>query len=979
MSGATPAISGLYRLPIGGDGAAVLARGLIERLGDAPPEALARVEIWLNTRRAARRLTEQLAPPGGPPRLLPRIRLIPDLMRDPALALEPPMPIEPLRRRLLLARLVRALIEGAPGLAPAASAFDIADALAALLDELQMAGTDPAAIAALDLGEHAQHWQHSRAFLDILVEAWPALRAEAASGAPDPEVQQRRAVAALAASWQAAPPDHPVIVAGSTGSRATTRQLMQAVLDLPSGALVLPGLDPDLPAGVWEQLGPDHPQSALAQVLVATAADPAAIAPWCPTAEPPSEPRNRLISLALRPAPVTDQWLEEAPARAVEVGQATARMTLLTAPTAREEAAAIAWRLRTAAEDGQQAALVTPDRTLARRVTAALARWRIVPDDSAGRPLGQTPPGVFLRLVATAIGRPAEAATLLALLKHPLAGGVGEVRGRHLGHLRRFERDILRGRAPQIAWRSVEAWAAKDAARLPWAEHLAAALSPLEHLGRASLTDMAAHHRAAAEALSRGLGPDLPLWDKAAGEEAERLLANLAEVSDAAGPLTPVDYRALLETMLADRQVRQEAFRPHPGIAILGLLEARMQSADLVILAGLNDGIWPVMPAADPWLSRTMRSALALPPAEQQIGLSAHDFQQASAAAEVVLSRSLRDDDGPTVASRWLVRLENLIGGLGPEGAAALEEMQARGARLLAEAVALERPAERIAAAGRPAPRPPAAARPRALSVTAVETLIRDPYAIYARHILGLRPLPSPGRQADPLARGEALHRIMARFALAAEDGTDLRQALETAAEVELAEVPWAAARRFWQARIADIADTLLAGEAERRARGRPLGVEVTGAREIPTLGFTLTARADRIDRSPAGTLAIYDYKSGTPPTKKQVSAFAKQLPLEASMAEAGGFTDIDPAPVGHLEFIGLNRAAATMRLDMEDQDITAIWAEFTRLIAAFADPGTAYPARARAEYIAYAGDYDHLARRGEWDDGDAAAVEDVG
>jgi ATP-dependent helicase/nuclease subunit B len=772
-----------------------------------------------------------------------------------------------------------------------------------------------------------------------------------------------------------------VIVAGSTGSRAPTRAFMAAVARLPQGALVLPGLDQDLPPAVWDRLAAgddgacDHPQHAFRTLADALGFDPAGLPAWT-EAQPPPPARTALIGLALRPAPVTDQWRAEAPALVPALPAATARLTWLEAPSAREEADAIALILRAAAETGTPAALVTPDRTLARRVTARLARWSITPDDSAGRPLGLTPPGVLLSLLA---GIPAErlaAETLLALLKHPLTASAPGARGDHLRHTRALETGPLAGAPPLVDWPALAAWAATRDGAAAWLAWLRATLAAPLPAEPAPLAALVAAHRAAAEALAAGphRSAGHALWDRDAGKAALALLVEIEEAGDASGPLAPTEYRALLGSLLASRQVPEEAAIPHPGIAIWGTLEARIQTARRVVLAGLNEGTWPGPPAPDPWLSRPLRRALGLPAPETLIGLSAHDFTQAAAAESVVLSRATRDAEAPTVPSRWLLRLENLLGGMGAPGREALAAARDRGERWLSLARSFDRP-DPAPPARRPAPVPPAAARPRRLSVSDVETLVRDPYAVYARRVLRLRRLDPPGREADALARGTALHAILEAFLEATPDALpdDAAAILADEAARILAAVPWPAVRAVWSARLTRVAPWLVATEAQRRVRARPLAREVAGRLVLARPDVTLSARADRIDRTPAGAYAIYDYKSGSLPSEKQLAAFHLQLPLEAAIARAGGFEALPAAPAAHLELIGLGRGEARA-IDPDLAEPTL--ARLASLLSHYLDGDAGFTARLRPQRLAFAGDYDHLARLGEWSDGDPAPPE---
>ncbi|MHA1127624.1 MAG: PD-(D/E)XK nuclease family protein, partial [Alphaproteobacteria bacterium] len=432
-------------------------------------------------------------------------------------------------------------------------------------------------------------------------------------------------------------------------------------------------------------------------------------------------------------------------------------------------------------------------------------------------------------------------------------------------------------------------------------------------------------------------------------------------------------------SVLNNGEVREEAYLPHPNIAIMGTLEARVQSADLVILGGMNEGIWPSSPQPDPWMSRDMRRQIGLPLPERQIGLSAHDFQQAIAANEVVISRAIRDGEAPTVASRWVIRLLNLLEGLGEDGKEALADMRARGEGLLAFAVAMNTPEAEVAPAMRPSPSPPISTRPDKLSVTRIETLIRDPYAIYADKVLRLRALDPPGKEADARERGNAMHNVMEAFLERTKVGLpdDAREVfLSVGREILEAEVPWPSTRRLWLARLEKIADWFIAGEKIRRERANPLAMEHMGTRKMG--GFTLTAKADRIDQLSDGSLAIYDYKSGGLPTGPQIKKFAVQLPLEGAIASAGGFQDIAATKVSHLELIGLGGGGKLMTLDFSDDEAVEVWENLSSLIQAFGSTDLGYTARSRPENITYASDYDHLSRFGEWQDGDAFETESV-
>ena len=460
------------------------------------------------------------------------------------------------------------------------------------------------------------------------------------------------------------------------------------------------------------------------------------------------------------------------------------------------------------------------------------------------------------------------------------------------------------------------------------------------------------------------------------------MLDNLAIHAAAAPPMTARDFADLLHGELQALALRGDP-GADPRVRIRGPREARTESHGTVILAGLNEGGWPQPPAPDPWLSRPMRLAAGLTLPERQIGLSAHDFQQGIGADRVILTRARRDAEAETIPSRWLNRLVNLMSGL-PEqhGPQALAGMRDRGRRWLALAEALARPRMRLPAAARPSPIPPAPAL-HELSVTEIATLIRDPYAIYARRILRLRPLDPLHSGPDAALRGQVLHRIVEEMLKETPDpaaGTDALAArlAGIAAQVLAEQVPWPAARAFWQARIARIAGQIAEDELARRAGGDlPVLIEQSGRAGLPGMGFTLTARPDRIDRTTDGRIHVYDYKSGAPPTQKQIEAFDKQLPLTAALVARGGFDGLGPIEVAGVSYIQLGGTGETHPRDLPDPGET--WDRLTDLIAGYLSGSLGFTALRAPETRDATGDYAHLARFGEWDLTAPAAPAPVG
>ena len=944
-----------------------LVDGLRLRMADFPPEAMARVHLIVNTRRMARRVRDIFD--AGPPALLPRISLLTDLGETSALGSIPPA-ISPLRRRLEITQLVARLLDSQPDLAARASLYDLADSLADLLDEMEGEGVPPDAIDALDVSDQSGHWNRAKTFIGITRTFF-----DNAEAGLDQQARQRRVILSLIDHWKTAPPDHPIILAGSTGSRGTTLQLMQAVAGLPQGAVVLPGFDFDLPNHVWDrlqdggQLGlEDHPQYRFLQLMHTLDLGAGDVRNWHDT-HAPNPGRNRALSLALRPAPVTHAWLTEGPGL-TDLPDAFADVTLIEAPSPRAEAQAIALRLRQAAESGQRAALITPDRMLTRQVSAALSRWNILPDDSAGTPLQLSPPGRFLRHVAQLFQRRLTTDQLLTLLKHPLTHS-GSDRGPHLLMTRELELYLRKTGHPFPDAATVQAWAAQQENVLPgWADWVIDCFVDQDVTQPRHLSDWVTHQVTCAEKVAGAGEGSGGLWDQKAGREARQMMDRLTADAAHGGEMAAADFGDLLGALLSREEVRDRD-APHPQIMIWGTLEARVQGADLLILGGLNEGTWPEPAKPDPWLNRKMRAEAGLLMSDRRIGLSAHDFQQAIGAPEVWLTRAIRSDDAQTVPSRWVNRLTNMLAGLPDEnGQQALEGMRKRGRGWLDWVAQLD-DAPPIDPAPRPSPRPPVAARPARLSVTEIKRLIRDPYAIYARHVLRLRPLDPVVRLPDPRIKGIVVHDLLDRFIRAVDAGSttlDRDGFLSMASDSLTQSIPWPTARIMWMGQLARVADWFVDQEVRRRQTAQRLGSEVTGHRDIQNLGFTLTARADRIDQTGTGDLIIYDYKTGQPPTQPQQKKFDKQLLLTAAMAEDGAFRDIPANPVSQAVFIGLG-ASREVPAPLVDEPPSKVWDEFCELIAAYRNPTTGYTARRMLEKDTDAGDYDQLARYGEWDD----------
>jgi ATP-dependent helicase/nuclease subunit B len=965
----------LYTIPSSANFAETLANGLVARIG-SDPLALSRATIYLPTRRAARSFGDAFARVLGGAALLPSFRPLGDVDEDELLldgsaeefALEPAMPRE--RRRLILAALIRQwrATRGEETLSFLQSTA-MADSLGSLLDEVETQGADLDKLHDLVPGALAEHWAEVRDFLAILKTQWPQqLDAHRMMNAAE---RRNRAIARLSQRLKEARPERPVIAAGSTGSIPATADLIAAIAQLPDGAVVLPGLDRDLDKESWARIAddPGHPQFGLRQLLARLGAERDDVEDW--QAVPPS-PRESLLRETLRPAPTTDAWRALAETGADDMKKGIAGLSLVEAADPTEEARTIALLLRRALETKDKtAALVTPDRALARRVSAEFGRFAVEIDDSAGRPLADTAAGAFLCLLADAADQKFAPVPLLALIKHPLAA-MGMDPADFRAHARRLDL-ALRGPRPDagldgIARRIPE----NESAFAKWWNAVARLLRPLERMvaeKEADLGALLAAHVEAAEALALDGKREQALWRGDSGTAAAELIAKLLDAADGVPRIETSAYAPFFRMSTEEVSVRPP-YNRHPRLAILGPLEARLQRFDLVVLGGLNEGRWPRQAEPDPWLSRPMRKAIGLEAPERAIGLSAHDFATLAAAPEVVLTRALKNEGTPTVASRWLQRLKQLARGLAIEPALETSNDVLAVARALAE----PGPVKRIE---RPAPKPPRVARPRTLSFTEIETWLRDPYAIYAKRVLGLEKLDPLDAVVGPPDRGSAIHKALEIFLEdfpdeLPEKATEALLRIATEAFLERSVPP--ATRALWEPRFFYAAVAFVREERLRRAQIARSIVEVRGTL---TLGegeeaWTLRGRADRIDLMKDGTAIVIDYKTGAPPTDKQVKTLVSpQLPLEAAMLQAGGFEGLGRIrPSGLLYVrIGGSKAPADFRLvDVDASDIAAeALARLSARIAIFDDEETPYRPRVMPYRTDSVGDYDHLARVKEW------------
>ncbi|MTI17802.1 double-strand break repair protein AddB [Rhodobacteraceae bacterium RKSG542] len=990
------------------------------------PLALADVTIYVPTRRAARTLPDILrAQMGARATLLPKILPLGDVDEDEhivsakpdGLALPPALSL--MERRLAMTRLVWAWkghlrqnlldpdkvdISAIP--ASAADAAWLAGDLITLMDEVQTEEADWKELESLAPDNHAQYWQVTLEFLKIVTEQWPAFLTQL--GVMDPKARRSALIRREAERLRQMKPRGPVIVAGATGSVPATTELLKAVLELEQGAIVLPGLDRQMDDVAWHALGQKssdtqiagHPQHSLYKLLTNVNVRREDVVELGECKNEALVARSRIINEALRPAETTDAWQAYFNSALKEQREeAFADVKLVQAKSDAEEALALALCLREAIEDDKKVALITPDRKLSRRVASELTRWGIIVDDTAGRPLEHTPPTVLALLAAKLALSGLEPVDLLALLKHPLTRfglSLKQVRAA----ARSLERGVLRGPRARAGisglkeavaaarataetkhtprWKKlVEAdWLAVD----DLLERLEQALAPLEELltihGEIPIAQLVnAHTECLMRITAEEEGGNAEYFRGENGEALAQVLTELIDANETGLCIPALEWPAVFAALISGSAVRPR--KPaDPRIHLLGPMEARLQHYDRVILSGLNEGTWPQRTRNSPWLNRPMKTQIGLEPPERRVGSAAHDFLSMTGMPEVILSRSERVDGSPTVASRWLQRILTLAG---PDVA---KRMRHDGNYYTELANALDRMETAVRPAKRPEPKPPLAARPRQLSVTAIETLIRDPYAIYARRVLNLDEVEPIGGEPGVADKGTIIHDALANFLenwTGPFDETAERALLEEGGRLFRPLDAFPEIRALWWPRFERIAKEFIAFERRYQDQIAERFLEVAGGAEMkrPDYSFRLTGRADRIDAMKDGTLRVIDYKTGMPPSLAQVeSLLSPQLPLEVAMIRRAGFENVPPEdPVSELLYVQLSggrKALVEHSREPKDHDIADLgeeaWNRLEKLVAAYENPEKGYLSRARVlKERQWHEPYDHLARVQEW------------
>ncbi len=991
----------IYTIPASVSFVNNLATGLLKET-KSTPERLGSYLILLPTRRACRSLQEAfLHQTNGTPIILPKLQAFGDIDAEELsiattgkIEIDIPPAMPPLKRQILLAHTIAKLPDFTKGVQ---QDMALARALGQLMDQIHTEGLDLKSLPHLvDRDAFAKHWQITVDFLKILSEHWPNVLKE--NSAVDLADRRNRLILSLNEHWEKTPPSFPIIAAGSTGSIPSTAKLLKTISMLPKGAVILPGLDQILPCEAWDDIQEGHPQETLKELLsyLEITREEVKLWPHIVTRTDNGKARESLISHVMTPAECTDNWqkTQQSTSEKDKTEQTLKQVKRYDCATPQDEAQLIAILLRETLEDKTKtAALITPDRKLARRVAMTCRRWGIELNDSGGAPLSETPLGTYMRLCAQAALENIKPSSFLSLLKHSHAQGAGFNNYRRA--VRALDHDLLRGALPENGFNGLqerfqnyiqdeEGYHKPSPEILELINHLKPIMTPFiekmtnglhdfssllkEHIHFAE--QMASSHKTNANKQSG----EENLWQGEEGEATASFLSELLQQATHIPRLNGRDYLAILSQLISTVTIRPR-FGTHPRLMILGQLEARLIQADRIILSGLNEGSWPPDPGHDPWMSRPMRKSFGLPAPERSITLAAHDFSQGFCNAEIFLTRAARINGVPSVPARWLQRLDTFLQAINIDPLIIRQETHQQ------YSTALDKH-ETTKPIKRPAPKPAIDIRPNKLSVTKIETWLKDPYAIYAQKILRLHKIDPLEKKPDAATRGTILHNILEDFTkkYPRDIPDEARNTFITLARNALEKQGEDITQHsFWMPRIIRLADWLIPHEQKWREKAQFTKAEAEGSLTLKTKltqPFTITARADRIDKMKSGGSIIIDYKSGGAYSKKKMaSGELPQLPLEALILKEGGFTKNGIPPqdvnnIGYWTLTGSNPAGKITALEdpqKVENSIELAEQGLLNLIRVFERKETPYYAIPCLDNPPRFNDYEYLERVKEW------------
>lgn len=961
-----------------------LAEHFFEQYTNAP-EKLAEVLFLLPSRRACKNLQEAFVRINGrQPTILPKIKPIFDTEEediclcdgsDIELKISPEIP--PFYRQLVFTKMILATPDKwGLGDISTAQAYALAQNLAYLIDLTDENDLDINNIKNIVRSEYAEHWQEILQLLAIITFHWPQiLEQEKLSDSVKRRILMLREQLKM---WHSEPPANKIVIAGTTAGFPIIKELIKTVSELNDGEVFLYGLDMYLSDDDWQKIDENHPQFELKELLDflhlkrcdVTSADSLKLSS-----------KQRFVSEIMRPASSTREWQKIVHNKFAD--DTFDFLKIINCDDLRQEAYAISLIMRETLEtEGKTVALVTSDRNLSRRVISELKRWNIIADDSSGKPLHLSPLGIYLRLIVNVLEQNFSQVSVLALLKHPftkcgLKADEYKIKVYHI----------------EQKWRNDKKAETLTADEENLLNSLYGALQPLQEYYSAPMLNFAQmfeEHIKTAEKLADtdNKTGDKLIWRKEDGLAMAKFVAEFLERSQILGAIPSNDYAKLLTAILAEQTVRVQ-FGQHPRIKIMGPIEARLQNFDVTIIGEVNEGIWPPAAQADMWMSRPMKKDFGLPLPERAIGICAADFAHLLYGKEVYITRAEKLNGAPSSKSRWLLRLETVLAANYADSPVKeiksaysfiYDKKYSKWAKNLERANAEEIMKNKISS---PTPKPPLYARPRKLPAGKFSEWMNNPYSIFARYILKLYPLDKLDKPYGATDYGDLVHTILLEFNNKYPSQYPPREQalseMKNIMENLLAEwkiTPETSA--FWRPRIIAVLEWVTEQEEKIRPSLKLLHNEINGETAWQTSNgeFVLTARADRIEETVDGKINIVDYKTGAnvPSATSVVSGYNVQLPVEAIIAESGGFDGVNKAEVASMSYWKVADKVIKIENTQAEQSIENTTNRLKKLIEDFDDENTPYYSHPNPGNFGI--DYDHLARYLEWSlkDNDLAA-----
>lgn len=1005
MNQNTAHTNNLYTISAGNNFADALCTQILSETQEAP-EMLAKYLILLPTRRACRLLQNTfLQQTKGKPLLLPKLQSIGDIDEEElSLSLhgadslqniiDLPQAMPAIKRQFLLARTVQAALNSQNDEKISFShAMALAKPLGHFMDQIHTEGLSLKDLQTLVPEEFATHWQITLDFLKILSEHWPTILSE--NNAIDYAQRRNILIETLAKSWKESPPLTPVIIAGTTGSIPAVTKLIQASLTLPHGRVILPGFDRNIDEKDWNSIDETHPQYGFKQLLSTIEQNRQTIQEWPQPEIPHSAERRTLSRELMRPSDTTENWtyISQNSNKQLELNNSLKNIQYYECENQQQEADLISLIMRELVETPHKtAALITPDRNLARRVRIGCQRWGIELDDSAGLELSLCATGIFMRCALMALQKNLSPVAFLSLLKQQIQSDAAD-NNSFSTLISALETRYLHGLKPpsgldgleQHIKNKEEQATRKDEEKQIHATDLVNQLQPIINKYYNNINNnknlknhIIEHINFCENFLNIAQNSHSSLWSKEEGEAASKLIAQLLEHAALVPNISIEDYNETFKYLLKTISVRPDQ-STHPRLTILGQLEARLIDCDLLIMAGLNEGLWPSDVGHDPWMSRPMRKEFGLPSPERSIGLAAHDFIQGLCHKEVIITRSKTNNGSPTVPARWLQRLDTILQTLG-------HRLETLSSGPYLDWLAQQKAPRTYTPVERPAPTPPLATRPHKLSVTRIETWLKDPYSIYASHILKLKKLKPLEQKISGAERGTILHNTLDHF-IKTHTG-DINSInindLANISQNEIAQLSIAPeALEYWKPRLHRAFHWYIEQEQNWRTETTSIHSEIEGAYTLQTNNaeFTITARADRIDHRSDGTYALIDYKSAGQYAKISMeNGKLPQLPLEAMILNNQGFTELKTGETSHLSYWVMTGGAKAGHAVIYEENIQELIEKteknIKKLITVFNKSDTPYYSIPDLNNAPAYNDYEHLARLQEWSTQDQKTTE---